>query len=199
MRTEDKGVDVIRCPWVLPDPLSQAYHDREWGVPVRDDRHLFELLILEGAQAGLNWNTVLRKRDMYREAFDGFDAEKVAAYGQDQIQRLLAHPGIIRNRLKVRSAVQNARAFLEVKAQWGSFARYLWSFVDGRPVIHHFRERDQVPTVTPLSEQISRDLKSRGFSFVGPTICYSFLQASGVVMDHVVPCFRYTDLAGDRC
>lgn len=185
----------MRCPWAGQDPLYVAYHDREWGVPVHDDRTLFEFLVLEGAQAGLSWITILRKRDAYREAFDGFDAARVARYDQRKMERLLGNPGIVRNRLKLESAVKNARAFLEVQKEFGSFARYQWSFVDGRPVKNAFRSIKEVPASTPLSDQLSRDLKRRGFSFVGSTIIYAHLQAVGVVNDHLVDCFRYRQVA----
>ncbi len=168
-----------------------AYHDREWGVPVRDDRLLFEFLILEGAQAGLAWITILRKREHYRQVFDQFDPVQVAAYDEDRIERLLADPGIVRNRLKVESAVSNARAFLTVQQAQGSFAEWLWGWVDGRPIVNHFRTMDEVPAETDLSRKISRELKRLGFRFVGPTIIYAYLQAVGVVNDHLVGCPRH--------
>jgi DNA-3-methyladenine glycosylase I len=172
------------------------YHDREWGVPVRDDRTLFEFLILEGAQAGLSWITILRKREGYRAAFDGFDAEKVARYGEAEIEKLLADPGIVRNRQKVRAAVGNARAFLDVQDEFGSFGQYIWSFVDGRPIQNRWRMIAEIPAKTPLAETISKDLKKRGFRFVGPTIVYAHMQATGMVNDHVIDCFRYPEIAG---
>lgn len=179
---------VKRCPWPGDDPLYLAYHDREWGVPVRDDRVLFELLLLEGAQAGLSWITVLRKREGYRRAFAGFDPAAVARFTEARQRRLLADPGIVRNRLKVAGAVKNARAFLAVQDECGSFADYLWAWVDGRPVVGRFRAMGDVPARTELSDRIARDLKRRGFSFVGSTIVYAYLQAVGVVNDHLLGC-----------
>lgn len=179
------------CPWCGQDPLYRRYHDTEWGVPVHEDAVLFEFLILEGAQAGLSWITVLRKREHYRRAFDHFDAERVAAFDAARIEALLQDPGLIRNRLKMESAVSNARAFLEVQAQFGSFDRYIWGFVDGRPIVNRFASTVEVPAVTPLAETISRDLKRRGFRFVGPTIVYAHMQATGMVNDHLVTCPRH--------
>ena len=179
------------CPWCGQDPLYRRYHDGEWGVPVHDDTVLFELLVLEGAQAGLSWLTVLRKREHYRRAFEGFDPRRVAAFDAARIEALLQDPGIIRNRLKIASAVSNARAFLEVESRFGSFDRYIWDFVDGRPIINRFASMAEVPAVTPLAETISRDLKRRGFRFVGPTIVYAYLQATGLVNDHLVSCPRH--------
>ena len=181
----------VRCDWVGDDPLYVAYHDEEWGVPVHDDRQLFEMLILEGAQAGLSWSTILKKRENYRELFDNFDPHKVAAYDQEKIAALLDNPGIVRNRLKVGSAVQNARAFLGIQEEFGSFDAYIWQFVDGRPIQNAWNTLDQVPAQTAESQAMSKDLKKRGFNFVGPTICYAFMQAVGMVNDHVVDCFRY--------
>jgi DNA-3-methyladenine glycosylase I len=175
--------------------LYVAYHDDEWGVPVRDDRTLFEFLILEGAQAGLSWSTILKKRDGYRRAFDGFDPEVVARFGARKVASLLADPGIVRNRLKVASAIDNARAFLAVQQEKGSFAEYIWSFVDGRPVQNRWRSLGQLPATTPLAEAISKDLKKRGFRFVGPTIVYAHMQATGMVNDHLVGCFRHAEVA----
>jgi DNA-3-methyladenine glycosylase I len=179
------------CPWCGQDPLYRRYHDTEWGVPVHDDAVLFEFLVLEGAQAGLSWITVLRKREHYRRAFDHFDAERVAAFDAARVETLLLDPGLIRNRLKMESAVSNARAFLEVQAQFGSFDRYIWGFVDGRPIVNRFASTVEVPAVTPLAETISRDLKRRGFRFVGPTIVYAHMQATGMVNDHLVTCPRH--------
>jgi DNA-3-methyladenine glycosylase I len=179
------------CPWCGQDPLYRRYHDTEWGVPVHEDAALFEFLILEGAQAGLSWITVLRKREHYRRAFDHFDAERVAAFDAARIEALLQDPGLIRNRLKMESAVSNARAFLDVQAQFGSFDRYIWGFVDGRPIVNRFASTVEVPAVTPLAETISRDLKRRGFRFVGPTIVYAHMQATGMVNDHLVTCPRH--------
>lgn len=180
-----------RCGWVTDDPLYIAYHDNEWGVPVFDDRKLFEFLILEGAQAGLSWLTVLKKRENYRKAFSGFDPAKVAAYGEDKIQALLSDPGIIRNQLKIRSAVTNAAAFLEIQKEFGSFAEYSWAFVGGKPVVNRFRSMREVPATSPVSDALSRDLKKRGFRFVGSTIIYAHMQAVGMVNDHIVDCFRH--------
>ena len=182
---------VKRCGWCGDDDLYVKYHDEEWGVPLYDDRALFEFLVLEGAQAGLAWITVLRKRDGYRAAFDGFDVDKVARYGDDKLERLLKDARIVRNRLKVHSARRNARAFLAVQEEWGSFARYIWHFVDGRPVQNHWPSMADVPATSPVSDRISKDMKRRGFSFVGSTIVYAHMQATGMVNDHVVECFRH--------
>jgi len=187
-------VSQTRCSWCGDDPLYVAYHDREWGVPVHDDRKLFELLTLEGAQAGLSWITVLKKREAYRRVFAGFDPERVASYGDQDIARLLGDAGIVRNRLKVASAITNARAFLEVQAELGSFDRYIWGFVSGEPVVNHWQSLAEIPASTPVSEQLSRDLKKRGFRFVGPTIVYAHMQATGMVNDHVVDCFRHSEV-----
>jgi len=184
-----------RCWWPGTDALYIDYHDREWGVPVHDDRRLFEFVVLEGAQAGLSWITILRKREAYRAAFDGFDPEKVARYDARRVEKLLKNEGIVRNRLKVESAVKNARAFLEVQEEFGSFAKYQWGFVDGRPVINRFKDKKQIPPRTPLSDAISKDMKRRGFSFVGSTIVYAHMQAVGMVNDHVVTCFRHGECA----
>ncbi|WP_349255450.1 DNA-3-methyladenine glycosylase I [Spectribacter acetivorans] len=186
---------ATRCGWCGEEPLYIEYHDHEWGVPVTDDRVLFEFLILEGAQAGLSWWTVLQKREGYRRAFAGFDPATVAAFTDDQLAALRDDPGIVRNRAKIAAARGNARAFLDVQAEFGGFSDYLWGFVNGQPVINHWQRLDQVPATTPLSDALSRDLKRRGFKFVGSTICYAYLQAVGVVMDHVTDCFRYPDLA----
>jgi DNA-3-methyladenine glycosylase I len=179
-----------RCAWPGTDPLYVAYHDSEWGVPVHDDRLLFEFLVLEGAQAGLSWITILRKRDSYRLAFDGFDPEKVARYNQRKVTSLLKNEGIIRNRLKVESAVKNAKAFLAVQEEFGSFAAYQWRFVDGRPIQNRWRAMKEVPAQSAESDALSKDLKRRGFNFVGSTIIYAHMQAVGMVNDHVVGCFR---------
>jgi len=184
-------IERNRCPWCLGSEVYREYHDREWGVPVRDDRLLFEFLILEGAQAGLSWSTVLQRRESYRAAFDNFDAEKIARYNARQKKRLLANPGIIRNRLKVDATVANAQAFLAVQSQFGSFSAYLWQFVDNQPLVNHRKSLKEVPALTPESKAMSRDLKKRGFRFVGPTICYAFMQAVGMVNDHLVDCFRH--------
>jgi DNA-3-methyladenine glycosylase I len=185
----------MRCPWCGDDPLYVDYHDREWGVPVRDDRTLFEFLTLEGAQAGLSWLTILRKRDAYRRAFAGFDPARVASWGDDAVARLMADPGIVRNRLKIEAAIGNARAFLDVERVFGSFADYIWRFVDGRPIQGTSRSIADVPATTPLAQTISRDLKQRGFRFVGPTIVYAHMQATGMVNDHLVSCFRHRQVA----
>ena len=186
--------DPTRCAWGTSDPLYLAYHYTEWGVPIHDDRHLFELLNLEGAQAGLAWITILRKRDGYRRAFEGWDPERIAGYGESDIARLLADPGIVRNRAKVRAAVSNARAYLRLAEAPGGFERYLWSFVAGQPIRNRWRTLSEIPAETDLSRTVSRDLRSRGFSFVGPTIVYAFMQSAGLVNDHLVDCFRYQDV-----
>jgi DNA-3-methyladenine glycosylase I len=184
-----------RCPWPRDDdPLYLRYHDEEWGVPLHDDRRLFEFLILEGAQAGLSWITVLRKRENYRRAFDRFDPVKVAAYDRRRIAGLLRDPGIIRNRAKVESAVTNAQAFLDVAAERGSFDSFIWSFVDGRPIRNRWRAMADVPAQTKQAQAMSKELKRRGFRFVGPTICYAFMQAVGMVNDHLLGCFRYGEI-----
>jgi DNA-3-methyladenine glycosylase I len=185
-----------RCPWAGTDPIYIRYHDVEWGVPVHDDRTLFEFLILEGAQAGLSWLTILKKRESYRRAFDGFEPEKVARYGRAKIARLLSDAGIVRNRRKIEAAVNNARAFLRVCEAFGSFDRYMWRFADGRPIQNRWQKMTQVPARTSESETMSRDLKQRGFTFVGPTICYAHMQAVGMVNDHLVNCFRHREVAG---
>lgn len=187
-----------RCPWCGEDPLYQHYHDNEWGVPLHDDRALFEFLTLEGAQAGLSWITILRKRDNYRAAFDNFDAAKVARYTARKVEKLLQDPGIVRNRLKVESTISNARAFLETQAAFGSFDRYLWDFVDGQPIVNRFTSLKQVPASTPLAEKLSKDLKKRGFRFVGSTIVYAHMQATGMVNDHLVGCHRHKACAALR-
>ena len=182
----------MRCPWCLTDPVYIAYHDDEWGVPVHDDRQLFELLILEGAQAGLSWITVLRKRDTYREAFHGFDIDRVAGYGDDDVTRLLANPGIVRNRLKVRGAIRTARAVQEIQARDGSLDAFLWNFVGGVPRINRWTSMREVPTATPEAQAMSKALQKMGASFVGPTICYAFMQAAGLVDDHLATCWKRT-------
>ena len=185
---------MTRCTWPR-NQLAIRYHDEEWGVPVHDDRLLFEFLILEGAQAGLSWDTVLAKRERYREVYDGFDPAKVARYSDARCAKLLADPGIVRNRLKVASSVSNARAFLEVQKEFGSFDRYVWGFVTGKPLVNRWRELKQIPARTAKSDALSKDLKKRGFRFVGSTICYAFMQATGMVNDHLVTCFRYRELS----
>ena len=187
----EKTNDLRRCPWVdLGKADYVRYHDREWGVPVHDDRALFEFLTLESAQAGLSWYTVLRKRENYRAAFDGFDPEKVAEYDEQRVELLLGNPGIIRNRQKVRAAINNARRFLEVQEEFGSFDAYIWRFVDGKPIMNELRALTDYPATSPESDAMSKDLRGRGFSFVGPTICYAHMQATGMVNDHTVDCFR---------
>ena len=185
---------VQRCAWARDD-LSIAYHDAEWGVPLHDDRGLFEFLVLEGAQAGLSWSTILKKRAAYRRAFDRFDPRKVARYDEAKIAELLANDGIVRNRLKVRSAVQNAHAFLAVQKEFGNFDQYIWQFVGGRPLRNRWRRLGQVPARTAESDAMSKDLQKRGFTFVGSTICYAFMQATGMVDDHLVTCFRKKELS----
>jgi DNA-3-methyladenine glycosylase I len=190
-------VTVTRCEWAGSEPLYVAYHDEEWGAPVHDERHLFEMLILEGAQAGLSWSTILNKREHYRQAFDNFEPDKVAEYDEAKVAELLANPGIVRNRRKVEAAIQNAHAFLRVQQEFGSFDAYLWQFVDGRPKQNAWRSLAEIPAQTLESQALSKDLRQRGFSFVGPTICYAFMQAAGLVNDHVVGCFRYQQLRFD--
>jgi DNA-3-methyladenine glycosylase I len=189
-----REVDLIRCAWAR-NPLNTSYHDQEWGVPVHDDRTLFEFLILEGAQAGLSWDTILQKRPRYREVFNGFDAKKVARYDARKVKSLLADPGIVRNRLKISATIDNARAFLAVQKEFGSFDRYLWAFVGGAPILNARKGHGDVPARTAESDALSKDLKHRGFRFVGSTICYAYMQAVGLVNDHLVTCFRYRDLA----
>jgi DNA-3-methyladenine glycosylase I len=184
-----------RCAWAGTDPLYVAYHDAEWGVPLHDDRVLFEFLVLEGAQAGLSWSTILRKRDAYRRAFDRFDPQKVARYNKRKVSALLADAGIVRNRAKIESAIKNAKAFLEVQEEFGSFDAYQWRFVDGRPLQNHWRAIREIPAQTVQSDAMSKDLKSRGFSFVGSTIIYAHMQAVGMVNDHLTDCFRHREVA----
>lgn len=181
-----------RCDWVdLNNPLYVKYHDEDWGVPVHDDRLLFEMLILEGAQAGLSWSTILKKRESYKKAFDNFDYEKVAEYDEAKVKELLKNEGIIRNRLKINSAIRNAKVFIEIREEFGSFDNYLWSFVDFKPVQNSFKNLSEIQATTELSDEISKDLKTRGMNFVGSTIIYAYLQAVGVVNDHQVGCFRH--------
>jgi DNA-3-methyladenine glycosylase I len=184
-----------RCGWATSDPAYVLYHDEEWGVPLHDERKLFEFLILEGAQAGLSWLTILKKRDNYRRAFARFDARKVAAFGKRDVDRLLGDPGIVRNRLKVSAAIANAQALLSTKDEHGTFDRFLWSFVGGAPIQNRWQRLGDVPAETPESQAMSRALRQRGFRFVGPTICYAFMQAVGMVNDHVTTCFRHAELA----
>lgn len=189
-----EGAEIKRCKWCGADPLYMKYHDEEWGIPVYDDRLLFEFLILEGAQAGLSWITILKRRETYIETFDGFDVEKVAGYGERKIRDLLKNRGIIRNRLKVHSAVSNARAFIRVQEEFGSFSKYQWQFVDGKPVHNSWKTMEQIPAKTEISDAFSKDLKKRGFSFVGSTIIYAHMQATGMVNDHTVDCFRHKQI-----
>ena len=185
---------TTRCAWTaLDDPLYVAYHDTEWGVPEHDDRKLFEMLCLEGQQAGLSWRTILHKRDNYRKAFAGFDARKVARFDADKIEKLLLDPGIVRNRLKVNAIVKNAQAFLVTQKEFGAFDTYIWRFVGGAPLVNHWASIRDIPSKTPQAEAMSKDLKKRGFTFVGPTICYAFMQAVGMVNDHTVDCFCHPD------
>ena len=188
---ESTDATLVRCPWCGSDPLYMAYHDQEWGVPLHDEQRLFEMLTLEGAQAGLSWLTILRKREGYRRAFAEFDPQLVAGFGDADVARLLADPGIVRNRLKIASAISNARAVLEVQARYGSLDAFLWGFVDGRPIRDSWRSMAEIPASTPLSDAMSREMKRHGFRFVGTTICYAHMQATGMVNDHVTGCFRY--------
>lgn len=183
-----------RCTWGNTDALYMAYHDREWGVPEHDDRKLFELLILEGAQAGLSWYTILKKRENYRKAFDKFDAKKIAAYDKRKTKQLLANPGIVRNRLKIAATIQNARAFLTIQKEFGSFDKYIWQFAGGAPRKNSWKNLKDIPPKTAASDAMSKDLKKRGFKFVGSTICYAFMQATGMVNDHIAGCFRYHEV-----
>ena len=186
---------VTRCPWPGDNPLLIAYHDTEWGVPLYDDRKLFEFLLLDGAQAGLSWLTILRKRAGYRQAFDHFDPARIAAYDDDKVAQLLADPGIIRNRQKIAAAIGNAQGFLQIRQEGNSFAAYLWSFVNHRPIKNRWENAAAIPAVSPESEMMSRDLRRRGFRFVGPTICYAFMQSAGMVNDHLPTCFRYNEVS----
>ncbi|MBI9105931.1 MAG: DNA-3-methyladenine glycosylase I [Spirochaetales bacterium] len=183
-----------RCAWCGEDPLYTKYHDEEWGLPTHDDRQLFELIVLEGAQAGLSWITILRKRDNYRAAFDNFDVLKVANYGEKKIAELLGNAGIVRNKLKIRSAISNAKAFIEVQKEFGSFDTYLWQFTDGKTITNKFKTISELPATSSVSDAMSKDLKNRGFKFVGSTICYAFMQSIGMVNDHEMICFRYNEV-----
>ena len=185
---------VTRCKWAGDDPLYCDYHDNEWGAPLHNDKMLFEFLILEGAQAGLSWITILRKRENYRKAFDNFDPNIIVNYTQNKADELLQNEGIIRNKLKITSAIKNAKAFLEVQEKFGSFDKYIWSFTDGKTIQNHWASLSEVPVSTPESDAMSKDLKKRGFKFVGPTICYAFMQATGMVNDHTTDCFRYKEV-----
>ena len=190
---KNKQMAVIRCHWPKNE-LAVRYHDEEWGVPVHEDRKWYEFIVLDGAQAGLSWDTVLRKRENYRKAFDGFDPAKVARYDKRKLERLLADPGIIRNRLKINSAITNAKAFLKLQNELGSFDEYIWRFVNGAPIHNRWKLPKEIPTRTDISDAMSKDLKQRGFNFVGTTICYAFMQAAGMVNDHLVSCFRHAQL-----
>ena len=194
----DEQSTEVRCTWAGSDPLYQAYHDLEWGVPVHDDRLLFEFLMLEGAQAGLSWITILRKREAYRIAFAGFHPAEVATFDDNRQIELLANSGIVRNRLKISSSISNARAFLQVQEEFGSFDSYLWGFVDGQPIRNIWGSFKEIPATTPVSDTLSRDLKKRGFRFVGSTICYAFMQAIGMVNDHTIDCFRWQELTDSQ-
>jgi DNA-3-methyladenine glycosylase I len=193
LKSEDSVKEKSRCPWAGTDPRMIAYHDTEWGVPVHDDRLFFEFLTLEGAQAGLSWQTILNKRDAYREVFAGFDPERVARFDRRRIEKLMTNPAIVRNRLKIESTVSNAKAVLDVQREFGSFDRYLWALVGGKPALNKRRRSRPVPASTPVSDALSKALKQRGFRFVGSTICYAFMQATGMVNDHLVTCFRHPD------
>ena len=187
-----KADNKSRCSWANPsNPLYLAYHDHEWGVPTYDDKALFELIVLEGAQAGLSWETILNKRENYREAFDGFDVQKVAAYDEEKIEALLQNAGIVRNQLKIRSAIRNAKVFIEIQEEFGSFSAFIWAYVDHRPILNHFKNSEEVPASTALSDMLSKELKSRGMNFVGSTIMYAYMQSIGMVNDHLVGCFKH--------
>ena len=184
---------VERCEWGANEDMIE-YHDKEWGVPVHDDRKLFEMLILEGAQAGLSWSTILKRREGYRKAFENFDVEKVCRFTLEDEERLREDEGIIRNKLKIKSAIENAKAFIKIQKEFGSFDKYIWGFVDNKPIVNNFKNMTQIPAQTEVSDKMSKDLKKRGFGFVGSTICYAFMQAVGIVNDHMVNCFRYKDV-----
>lgn len=198
MTAARSGTDRQRCVWTGENALYQRYHDTEWGVPLHDDRGLFEFLILEGAQAGLSWITILRKRESFRAAFDGFDAARVAGYSSNKIESLLQNPGIVRNRLKVTAAVMNAQKFLDVQDEFGTFDRFIWQFIGGKPLQNHWRSHGQIPSSTPESDAMSKELKRRGFKFAGTTICYAYMQAVGMVNDHTVGCFRHSELSNKK-
>jgi DNA-3-methyladenine glycosylase I len=185
---------IRRCSWPGADEIYIDYHDKEWGVPVHDDRKHFEFIILDGAQAGLSWITILKKRKNYREAFDNFDPEKVAKYDEKKIKELMQNKGIVRNKRKIEAAVYNAKAFLEIQREFGSFDKYIWQFVGGKTIKNSWKSEAEIPTKTPESEAMSKDLKQRGFKFIGPTICYAYMQAAGMVNDHIVDCFRYNEV-----
>jgi DNA-3-methyladenine glycosylase I len=183
-----------RCAWVTDNPIYIQYHDKEWGMPIYDDRLLFEFLILEGAQAGLSWLTILKRRENYRVSFDNFDAKKIANYNKEKIQKLLKNEGIIRNHLKIHATITNARVYLAIQKKYPSFAHYIWQFVEGKPIQNHFNSNQSAPTSTPISDKMSKDLKKQGFKFVGTTICYAFMQAVGMVNDHATDCFRHLEI-----
>jgi DNA-3-methyladenine glycosylase I len=189
-------MNITRCEWAGTDPLYVRYHDEEWGVPVHDDQRLFEFLVLETFQAGLSWITVLRKRENFRKAFDQFDYQKISRYGEEKYEALLQDSGIIRNKLKIRATISNAKAFIKIQEEYGSFSRYIWSFTNGKPIQNSIKTLKELPAKTPLSDKISKDLKSRGFKFVGSTVIYAHMQATGMVNDHVVNCFRHSELSG---
>ena len=192
----EKNLIVTRCAWVNQDPLYLNYHDREWGVPVHDDRRLFEFLILEGAQAGLKWLLILRKREAFRQAYNNFNPAKIARYGEEKINALLADASIVRNRAKIEGAITNAQAFLAVQEQYGNFDEFIWQFVGGKPIVNHWRSANQIPSSTVHSDAMSKALKKRGFKFAGTTICYAFMQAVGMVNDHTISCFRHDEVSG---
>lgn len=196
MATRDK--ETNRCGWSLSNPVMIAYHDREWGVPLHNDRKLFELIVLEAMQAGLSWNVVLQKRDNFRAAFHAFDPDRVARYGDRDITRLLGNPGVIRNRLKIQATILNARRFLDTQDAHGTFDKYIWQFVGGKPLVNRFRRMSQIPARTKESDAMSRDLTQRGFKFVGSTICYAFMQSAGMVNDHLIECFRHREVSARR-
>ena len=188
--------EIIRCGWAGADDLYIQYHDKEWGVPLHDDRRLFEMLVLEGAQAGLSWSTILRKREAFRKAFDNFTPEKVARYTDVNVSKLMSDASIVRNRAKIKAAIANAQGFLKVRDEFGSFDAYIWQFVSGKPIVNKWKQLKQIPAETKESTAMSKDLKMRGFGFVGPTICYAFMQAIGMVNDHITDCFRYKEVQG---
>lgn len=188
--------DLVRCDWIGNDPLMLAYHDKEWGVPVHDDRRLFEFMVLEGAQAGLSWMTILRRREAYRKAFADFDPVRIARFDKRKIDSLVRNEGIIRNRLKIEGTVQNARAYLSLREKGVSLDEYMWKFVDGKPIVNHRKSISQIPASTPVSDAMSKEMKKAGFTFFGTTICYAHMQAVGMVNDHIVTCFRYRELSG---
>lgn len=190
--------DIFRCAWAGADDLYIEYHDKEWGAPLHDDGRLFEMLVLEGAQAGLSWITILRKRQAYRKAFDNFTPEKIARYTESKVRQLMGNAAIVRNRAKIQAAIGNAQAFLKVKDEFASFDTYIWQFVDGMPIVNRRKRLSQIPAETKQSRAMSKDLKARGFRFVGPTICYAFMQATGMVNDHVTDCFRYREVQGTK-